>query len=64
MKQKQLIEILDDNINNYINNIAYELEQSHDYWFEDFGFPIFGETSKEYHEQVYFESYFESYTRK
>ena len=27
MKQKQLIEILDDNINNYINNIAYELEQ-------------------------------------
>ncbi|ADU22995.1 hypothetical protein [Ruminococcus albus] len=64
MKKEQLTEILDDNIKTYINNIAYELEQSHDYCFDGFGFPIFGETSKEYHEQVYFESYFESYTRK
>lgn len=64
MENNQLIEILDNNIDTYINNIAYELEHSHDRFFEDFGFPIFGETSKEYHEQVYFESYFESYTRK
>lgn len=64
MKYEQFNEILDENIDAYINNIAYELEQSHDNWFDNFGFPIFGETSKEYHEQVYFESYFESYTRK
>lgn len=64
MKHEQFNEILDENIDTYINNIAHELEQTHDNWFENFGFPIFGETSKEYHEQVYFESYFESYTRK
>ena len=64
MRDFQLNIILNDNIEIFINNIAYELEHSHDHWFEDFGFPIFGQTSKEYHEQVYFESYFESYTRK
>lgn len=64
MNDIELNKILDDNIKFYINNIAHELEQSHDHWFDDFGFPIFGQTSKEYHEQVYFESYFESYTRK
>lgn len=64
MRHNQLIKIIDNNIEIYINNIALELEQSHDHWFDDFGFPIFGQTSKEYHEQVYFESYFESYTRK
>ena len=64
MRNIELNKILDDNIEIYINNIAYELEHSHDHWFDDFGFPIFGQTSKEYHEQVYFESYFESYTRK
>lgn len=64
MKYAELNNILNENINAYINSIAHELERSHDCWFENFGFPIFGETSKEYHEQVYFESYFESYTRK
>jgi len=64
MRNIELNKILDDNIEIYINNIAYELEHSHDHWFDDFCFPIFGQTSKEYHEQVYFESYFESYTRK
>ena len=64
MRNDQLNEILNNNIETFINNIAYELEQSHDHWFDNFGFPIFGQTSKEYHEQVYFESYFESYTRK
>ncbi len=55
---------MSDEIDVYINNIARELEDSHDKWFDSFGFPIFGETSKEYHEQVYFQSYLESYTRK
>ncbi|SEL42765.1 hypothetical protein [Ruminococcus albus] len=64
MNRNELSIILDENINIYLNNIERELEQSHDQWFENFGFPMFGETAKEYHEQVYFESYFESYTRK
>lgn len=62
MKKDQIIKILDNNISSFLNNIAIELEESHDRWFEDFGFPIFGETSKESHEQVYFQSYLESYT--
>lgn len=57
-------EILERNIEAYLNNIAIELEEAHDRLFEDFGFPIFGETAKESHEQVYFQSYLESYTRK
>ena len=57
-------EILERNIDAYLNNIAIELEEAHDRLFEDFGFPIFGATAKESHEQVYFQSYLESYTRK
>ena len=64
MKESQLRKLLEERVESYINNIAKELEESHDRWFENFGFPIFGETSKEYHEQVYFQSYIESYTRK
>ena len=59
-----LLKILKEEKDNYINNIARELEESHNKWFDSFGFPIFGEKSKDYHEQVYFESYLESYTRK
>ena len=50
-------------IDDYINNIAFELEQSHDRLFDSFGFPMFGETSYNYHEQVYYDSYLEYYTR-
>ena len=57
-------EILNRNIEDYLNNIAFELEEAHDKWFENFGFPIFGKTGKESYEQVYFQSYLESYTRK
>lgn len=64
MNEIQLKRIIKHHIDEYQNNIAVELESSHDKWFDDFGFPIFGETSKDYHEQVYFQSYFESYTRK
>lgn len=64
MKENQLKELLEKEIADYINNIDLELENSHDQWFDNFGFPIFGETSKDYHEQVYFQSYLESYTRK
>ena len=64
MKEKQVAELLKSHIDVYLNNIAIELEDSHDRWFDEFGFPIFGETSRQYHEQVYFQSYLESYTRK
>ena len=64
MKESELKELINEHTNNYINNIAIELERPHNQWFENFGFPIFGETSKEYYEQVYFQSYLESYTRK
>lgn len=64
MKEQQLRILLEEQVAIFINNIAIELEKSHDRWFENFGFPLFGETSKDYHEQVYFQSYLESYTRK
>ena len=64
MDNARLIRILNEQTDIYKNNIAIELESSHDQWFENFGFPIFGVTSKDYHEQVYFQSYLESYTRK
>lgn len=64
MKEKHVRQLLQEQINIYLNNIAIDLESSHDRWFEDFGFPMFGTTAKEYHEQVYFQSYLESYTRK
>lgn len=64
MKKLELIKIINDHKEVFIDNIAYELERSHDRYFDDFGFPMFGTTSKEYHEQVYFESYLELYTRK
>lgn len=64
MTENQMLGILEENTAEFINNIARELEESHDRWFEQFGFPMFGETSKEYHEQVYFQSYLESYVRK
>ena len=64
MKKSQMRELLDKHIDVYLNNIAAELENDHDQWFENFGFPMFGETSKQYHEQVYFQSYLEFYTRK
>lgn len=61
---REFNEILDRNVDAFLNNIAIELEEPHDRLFEDFGFPIFGETAKESHEQVYFQSYLESYTRR
>lgn len=64
MKESQLAKLLKDKIDIYINNIAKELESSHTRLFNDFGFPMFGVTSKDYYEQVYFQSYLESYTRK
>lgn len=64
MKEAQLTKLLDEKVDIYINNIAKELETSHARLFEDFGFPMFGVTSNDYHEQVYFQSYLESYTRK
>ena len=64
MKESQLRKLLEESVETYINNIAKELEEPHDQWFDNFGFPIFGETSKEYHEPVYLQSYLESYTRK
>ena len=64
MKESQLRKLLEEHVETFINSIAKELEDSHDRWIESFGFPIFGETSKDYHEQVYFQSYLESYTRK
>lgn len=64
MKKEELTKIIIDNVSIFIDNIAYELEHSHDRYFEGFGFPMFGATSRDYHEQVYFEPYLESYTRK
>ena len=64
MKESTLQEVLERNQKIFINNIARELENSHDKYFDGFGFPIFGVTSKDYHEQVYFQSYLESYTGK
>lgn len=64
MNEAELDKILSENIDYYKNNIACELENTHDHYFDNFGFPKYGITSKEYHEQVYFESYVESYTRK
>ena len=64
LKKERLDQILDDNIEVFINNIAFELEKAHHTWFEDFGFPMFGKISEKYHEQVFFQSYLESYTRK
>ena len=64
METSKFTEIVNNNIDAFLNNIAIELEEAHDRLFEDFGFPIFGETAKESHEQVYFQSYLESYTRQ
>ncbi len=64
MRETELKHLLEEHVKVYINCIAIELERSHDHWIESFGFPMFGETSREYHEQVYFQSYLESYTRK
>lgn len=64
MKIKELNELIEENTSSFLNNIARELEEPHNQWFDSFGFPLFGETSKDYHEQVYFQSYLESYTRK
>ena len=63
MNESDFKKILNRNIEVYLNNIAIELEEKHSKWFEDFGFPIFGSISKDYHEQVYFQSYLEAYTR-
>lgn len=63
MKEKQMNDILDRNIDIFINNIAFELEKKHSQLFDNFGFPMFGGTSALYHEQVYFKSYLEHYTR-
>ena len=63
MKINRLSELINKCIDDYINNIAFELEQSHDRLFDSFGFPMFGETSYNYHEQVYYDSYLEYYTR-
>lgn len=64
MKESHLRQLLKEQTDIFINNIAVELEEPHDRWFDNFGFPILGQISKEYHEQVYFQSYLESYTRK
>lgn len=64
MKKGQLNKIIREQVDCYINNIEIELEKSHNQFFDEFGFPMFGETSKDYYEQVYFQSYLESYTRK
>lgn len=64
MDKKRLTDLIDEQIEAYINNIAFELEDAHDRWFEDFGFPMFAETANQYHEQVYFQSYLEHYTRR
>lgn len=64
MNREHLLSLLREHTTQFVNNIARELENTHDQWFDGFGFPIFGETSKDYHEQVYFQSYLESYTRK
>lgn len=64
MTREHLLSLLREHTTQFVNNIARELENTHDQWFDGFGFPIFGETSKDYHEQVYFQSYLESYTRK
>lgn len=64
MKKHTLISVIEKHTCDFLNCISLELEKFHDKWFENFGFPMFGETSKEYHEQVYFQSYLESYIRK
>lgn len=64
MKKEELTKIIRNNVSVFIDNIKYELEHCHDYYFEEFGFPMFGAASRDFHEQVYFESYLESYTRK
>lgn len=63
MKESRLIEILDERAKQFQSNIDRELEDAHHRLFEEFGFPIFAETSKDFHEQVYFQSYLEHYTR-
>lgn len=64
MKEKRFAELINEHVANYINSLAYELESAHDQLFDGFGFPMFGETAKHYHEQIYYRSYLESYTRK
>lgn len=64
MKNTKLLAILNKHVNEFINNIKIELESPHDSWFDNFGFPIFSTTSKDFHEQIYFQSYLESYSRK
>ena len=56
VKSDQFIQLLEKHIEIFLNNISYELETTHNQWFDSFGFPMFGVTSKDYHEQVYFES--------
>lgn len=63
MNEVELKKILKKHKTLFMDSISRELENSHDKWFDRFGFPIFGTTSKDYHEQIYFESYLESYTR-
>jgi len=64
MNKSRLTEIIESQVSTFLNNIAREMEKPHADLFDGFGFPVFGESSREYHEQVYFQSYLESYTRK
>lgn len=64
IEQDKISEILHRQVATFTNRIAFELEGKQNRWFEGFGFPAFGVISNDYHEQVYFQSYLESYTRK
>lgn len=63
MKEVELEIILQEHIECFHNNILIEIEKYHDQWYEDFGFPLFGISSRDYYEQTYFQSHLESYTR-
>ena len=47
MKESKLRKLLEESVETYINNIAKELEEPHDQWFDNFGFPIFGQICRD-----------------
>jgi len=64
MNQNRIEEIMGEEKLIFINSVSRELEKKHAPCFDNFGFPCYGKIEDAYYEQVYFQSYLESFTRK
>lgn len=63
MNNSKILEIIKCHVEFFHVCVDKELEKEHHNLFDGFGFPMFEDTTKYYHEQVFFQSYLEHYTR-